>query len=108
VFGLGLAFSIAYLVSALIALLLLEITEVDIKLSELAFNIARIAFAEGAMTCAVWFTTKYIGSDAGRGALTRVIAGTLIGVATYVVALNVLGEKTMRDYLSSRITRSSR
>ena len=108
VFGLGLAFSIAYLVSALVALLVLESTEVDIKLSELAFNIARIAFAAGAMTCAVWFTTQYIGSDAGLGALTRVVVGTLVGVATYVVALSALGEKTMRDYLSSKITRSSR
>jgi len=108
VFGLGLAFSIAYLVSALVALLVLESTEVDIKLSELAFNIARIALAAGAMTCAMWFVIQYIGSDAGLGALTRVIAGTLIGVTTYVVALSALGEKTMRDYLSSKITKSSR
>jgi putative peptidoglycan lipid II flippase len=108
VFGLGLAFSIAYLVSALVALLVLESTEVDIKLSELAFNIARIAISAGAMTCAVWFATQHIGSDAGLGAFTRVFAGTLIGVTTYVVALSALGEKTMRDYLSSKITRSSR
>lgn len=108
VFGLGLAFSIAYLVSALVALLVLESTEVDIKLFELAFNIARIAIAAGAMTCAVWFTTQYIGSDAGLGAFTRVISGTLIGIATYVVALGALGEKTIGNYLSSKITRSSR
>jgi len=56
----------------------------------------------------VWFVIQYIGSDAGLGALTRVIAGTLIGVTTYVVALSALGEKTMRDYLSSKITKSSR
>jgi putative peptidoglycan lipid II flippase len=108
VFGLGLSFSIAYLVSALIALLVLESTEVDIKLSELAFNIVRIALAAGAMTCAVWFAIQYIGSDAGLGALTRVVAGTLIGAATYMVALSALGEKTMRDYLSSKMTKSSR
>ena len=94
--------------SALIALLVLESTEVDIKLSELAFNIARIAIAAGAMTCVVWFTIRHIGSEAGLGALSRVVVGTLIGAATYAVALNVLGEKTMRDYLSSKITKSSR
>ena len=94
--------------SALIALLVLESTEVDIKLSELAFNIVRIAIAAGAMTCVVWFTIHHVGSEAGLGALSRVVAGTLIGAATYAVALNVLGEKTMRDYLSSKITKSSR
>jgi putative peptidoglycan lipid II flippase len=108
VFGLGLSFSIAYLVSALIALLVLESTEVDIKLSELAFNIARIAVAAGAMTCVVWFTIRHVGSEAGLGALSRVVAGTLIGATTYAVALSALGEKTMRDYLSSKITKSSR
>lgn len=56
----------------------------------------------------MWFAIQYIGSDAGLGALTRVISGTLIGVATYGVALSTLGEKTMRDYLSSKITKSSR
>jgi hypothetical protein len=56
----------------------------------------------------VWFAIQYIGSDAGLGALTRVIAGTLVGVATYMVALSALGEKTMRDYLSSKMTKSSR
>jgi hypothetical protein len=68
----------------------------------------RIALAAGAMTCAVWFAIQYIGSDAGLGALTRVVAGTLIGAATYMVALSALGEKTMRDYLSSKMTKSSR
>ena len=108
VFGLGLSFSIAYLVSALVALLILESTEVDIKLTELAFNIVRIALAAGAMTCVVWFATNQVGSDSGLGALTRVVVGTLIGAATYAVALSALGEKTMRDYLSSKITKSSR
>jgi putative peptidoglycan lipid II flippase len=108
VFGLGLSFSIAYLVSAIVALLILESTEVDIKLTVLAFNIVRIAIAAGAMTCVVWFSIRHIGSEAGIGSLTSVIAGTLIGAATYAVALSALGEKTMRDYLSSKITKSSR
>ena len=108
VFGLGLSFSIAYLVSALVALLILESTEVDIKLSELAFNIVRIALAAGVMTCVVWFAIRQVGSDSGVGALSRVVAGTLIGATTYAVALSALGEKTMRDYLSSKITKSSR
>jgi len=108
VFGLGLSFSLAYLASAFIALLVLESTEVDIKLTELAFNIARIALAALVMTCVVWFAISHIGTDAGLGALARVAAGTLIGAATYAVALKALGEKTMRDYLSSKITKSSR
>jgi putative peptidoglycan lipid II flippase len=108
VFGLGLSFSIAYLISALVALLVLENTEVDIKLTELAFNIARIVFAAGVMSFVVWFANRHIGSDAGLGALARVATGTLLGAATYAVALSALGEKTMRDYLSSKITKSSR
>ena len=94
--------------SALVAILILESTEVDIKLSELAFNIVRIALAAGVMTSVVWFAIRQVGSDSGVGALSRVVTGTLIGAATYAVALSALGEKTMRDYLSSKITKSSR
>jgi putative peptidoglycan lipid II flippase len=108
VYGLGLSFSIAYLVSALIALLILERTEVDLNLAVLAFNIVRIAIAAGVMTYVVWFLIRYIGGEAGVGALTRVAAGTMIGAATYAVALSALGEKSMRSYLSSKITKSSR
>lgn len=108
VFGLGIAFSLAYLISAAVALMVLERTEVDINISQLLGNIARIVAAGGVMVLAVLVATSAIDGDAGVAALSRVVVGVVVGGAAYLVALRVFGESTLRDYLSSNTTRSSR
>lgn len=108
VFGLGIAFSIAYIVSAVIALVVLESTEVDIKMSALAFSLLRIASAAAVMGLVVWIVSNAIGSNAGIGSITRVISGTVIGAIAYAMALTALGDQELRSYLSSKMTRSSR
>ena len=108
VLGLGIAFSIAYIVSAVIALVVLESTEVDIKMSALAFSLLRIASAAAVMGLVVWIVSNAIGSNAGIGSITRVISGTVIGAIAYAMALTALGDQELRSYLSSKMTRSSR
>jgi putative peptidoglycan lipid II flippase len=108
VFGLGIAFSLAYLISAAVALMVLERTEVDINISQLLGNIVRIVAAGGVMVLAVLVATSAIDGDAGIAALSRVVVGVVVGGAAYLVALRVFGESTLRDYLSSNTTRSSR
>jgi putative peptidoglycan lipid II flippase len=108
VFGLGIAFSLAYLISAAVALMVLERTEVDINISQLLGNIVRIVAAGGVMVLAVLVATSAIDGDAGVAALSRVVVGVVVGGAAYLVALRVFGESTLRDYLSSNTTRSSR
>ena len=108
VFGLGIAFSIAYIVSAFIALVVLESTEVDIKMSELMLSLLRIAIAATVMGIVVWTASDAIGSNSGMGSVARVISGTIIGAVSYALALTALGDRELRNYLSSKMTRSSR
>jgi phosphotransferase system glucose/maltose/N-acetylglucosamine-specific IIC component len=88
--------------------MVLERTEVDINISQLLGNIVRIVAAGGVMVLAVLVATSAIAGDAGIAALSRVVVGVVVGGAAYLVALRVFGESTLRDYLSSNTTRSSR
>jgi hypothetical protein len=47
-------------------------------------------------------------SAAGLAALTRVLIGITIGGVTYIAALALLGEPHLRNYWSTRTTKSSR
>jgi hypothetical protein len=47
-------------------------------------------------------------SAAGIAALTRVLVGITIGGVTYIAALALLGEPHLRNYWSTRTTKSSR
>jgi len=108
VLGLGFSFSVAYFVSAVIALVVLNSTSQSAKLGRLLFDIFRITGAGAVMAIAVWIATKSVGSSAGIGALGRVSLGVVVGAMTYIGMLALLGEPHLRDYWSTRTTRSSR
>jgi putative peptidoglycan lipid II flippase len=112
VLGLGIAFSIAYVISAVIATIVLASNNQSIQLSRLAFDILRIIVAGVVMAVAVRFGSNMIGSSdssaAGIAALTRVLVGITIGGVTYIAALALLGEPHLRNYWSTRTTKSSR
>ena len=112
VLGLGIAFSIAYVISAVIATIVLASNNQSIRLSRLAFDILRITVAGVVMAVAVRFGSNMIGSSdssaAGIAALTRVLVGITIGGVTYIAALALLGEPHLRNYWSTRTTKSSR
>jgi len=112
VLGLGIAFSIAYVISAVIATIVLASNNQSIRLSSLAFDILRITVAGVVMAVAVRFGSNMIGSSdssaAGLAALTRVLIGITIGGVTYIAALALLSEPHLRNYWSTRTTKSSR
>jgi putative peptidoglycan lipid II flippase len=112
VLGLGIAFSVAYVISAVIATVVLASKNQSIHLGGLAIDVLRITAAGVVMALAVWVSCKSVGTTAepavGLVALTRVLVGIVVGAATYVVALALLGEPHLRNYWSTRTTKSSR
>lgn len=112
VLGLGIAFSVAYVISAIIATVVLASKNQAIRLGGLALDVFRITIAGAVMAVAVRFGCNLVGSSsspaAGLAALTRVIVGITIGGVTYIAALALLGEPHLRNYWSTRTTKSSR
>jgi len=108
VLGLGIAFSVAYVISAVFAVMTLASTNQTLQLGQLAKDVVRITAAGIIMAIAVKFGCDAVGSSAGIGALSRVLTGITIGGATYIAALALLGEPHLRNYWSTRTTKSSR
>ena len=81
-------------------------------LGGLAVDILRITAAGLVMALTVWVSCKSIGTTDGPAvglvALTRVLVGIIVGAVTYVAALALLGEPHLRNYWSTRTTKSSR
>ena len=104
--GLGLAFAVAYGASAVVAIGVLD-AKYDVKLTTIARDIVTMAAGSAAMGMIVWLATEQIGSNVGTGAAAKVGLGVVVGVGAYgVFAVTCVRE--VRDYLSSRTTRSSR
>lgn len=112
VLGLGIAFSVAYVMSAVIATAVLVSKNQSIHLGGLALDVLRITAAGLVMAIAVSFGSNTLDSsqthDAGLVALTRVLLGITIGGVTYIAALALLGEPHLRNYWLTRTTKSSR
>jgi putative peptidoglycan lipid II flippase len=108
VLGLGIAFSIAYVVSAIIAIISLASNNQSMRIGSLAIDVLRITIAGVVMALAVRFGSDTVGSAVGISALVRVSVGITIGIITYISALAVLGEPHLRNYWSTRTTKSSR
>ena len=112
VLGLGIAFSVAYVVSAIIATVVLASNNKAIRLGNLSIDILRIAVAGVVMAITIRFGSNAAFSSAspvaGLAALTRVLVGVSIGGVTYIAALALLGEPHLRNYWSTRTTKSSR
>ena len=112
VLGLGIAFSIAYVISAVIATVVLASKNQSMRLGGLAIDVLRIIVAGAVMAVAVKLGCNTISSAVkpvvGIEALTRVLVGITIGGVTYIAALALLGEPHLRSYWSTRTTKSSR
>jgi putative peptidoglycan lipid II flippase len=87
VLGLGLAFAIAYLVSAAWALQVMAYKVPGFALRPLYASFWRSVLAAVLMAEAVWLVTRMVGSDVGAGAWVRVVVGVLVGLAVYVGVL---------------------
>jgi len=108
VLGLGMAFSLAYLVSAAIALAVLHRSTPSLQLAPLLVSILRIVGAAALMAIVVRFASGVIGSNVGAGALLRVLLSSLLGLLVYVISLLAFGAPDIRHFVLSKMTKSSR
>ena len=105
VLGLGAAFAIAYLLSALWSLQVLAYKVPGFPLRSTLASLGRMALASLVMMEAAWLVATLVGANAGVGALVRVVAASVVGLVVYVAALTVLrvDELTqLRDRIASR------
>jgi putative peptidoglycan lipid II flippase len=90
VLGLGLAFGLAYLLAAALALNVLHYKIGGLDLRALLTSLGRMVVAAIVMGEIVWLATRPIGSDRGTAAIARVVVGAVVGVVSYVGALAFL------------------
>ncbi|MEI7753150.1 MAG: murein biosynthesis integral membrane protein MurJ [Actinomycetota bacterium] len=90
VLGLGLSFGIAYLASAVIALLVLSYKVPGFELRPIYESMGRMLLASAIMGEVVWLFARHVGANAGDGAIPRALLGTIIGAGAYVAVLAML------------------
>ena len=88
--GLGVSFAAAYLLSALWALQVLSYKVPGFPLRPLLGALYRFLLASAVMAEGVWVVARTVGSNSGAGAVLRLTAGTVTGVAVYLGVLAVL------------------
>ncbi len=108
VLGLGMAFSLAYLVSAAIALAVLHLSTPSMRLLPLLVSLLRITIAATVMAFLVYFTRGLVGSNVGVGALLQVVLCSCVGLIAYVLSLLAFGAPDIRHFVLSKMTKSSR
>ena len=106
VLGLGLAFSLAYIVAALVALVVLHAKVKVLNVPSVLSSLSGIVAATAVSGVAVYAITEYIGSNYGIGALTRVGSGIAVGAGVYWLALIVFKVDELRA-LKSRLHRKN-
>lgn len=90
VLGLGIAFSISYLVGALVALYVLHKKVEEFPLAHLLASLSRMLLAAGVMGAIVWLSLRPFGNDDGLRAIAKVTIGSFVGIIVYVGALTLL------------------
>jgi putative peptidoglycan lipid II flippase len=105
VYGVAFSYSAAYLIAAVIALAVLRGRVGRLGGTELLSAFTRIVAATAIMAGAVWLASRAVGADHGRGAVTRVAVGVLVGAVVYAaaaLALRVDDLRGLRDRLLRR------
>ncbi len=90
VLGLGLAFGVAYLVSAVVALIVVERRHHEFASIALMRSLAPMLAAAVPAAIVAWVTGRAIGSTAGLGAFARVAASFATGSLVYVALLRAM------------------
>jgi putative peptidoglycan lipid II flippase len=112
VLGLGLAFAISYLVTAVIAILVLTIKVPEFPAVEVLSTLVRMVAAGAIMGAVVWLAVRAFGDNDGTGALLRLLVGSFIGVVVYLGSLTLLRSpevghvRALRDRLRAKVTSS--
>lgn len=97
VLGLGLAFALAYLVSALWALSVLGAKVPGFPTRAVVLSIVRMLLAAVVMAEMVWAVARGVGANDGVGALSRVVAGSVVGIIVYLAVLVALDAPELRQ-----------
>ena len=102
VLGLGLSFGVAYLISALLALLVLSYKVPGFALWPVYESLWRMLLAGIVMAEVVWALARVVGANSGTGAVLRTLAGTVVGAGVYVGVLLALQAPEL-DLLRNRV-----
>ena len=90
VLGLGLAFSLAYLISAVLALFVMQRRSVEFRASKVLLGFVPILISAGVMALVVYLVSQNIGGEVGLDATARVVISIVVGLAIYLAMLFVL------------------
>jgi putative peptidoglycan lipid II flippase len=104
VLGLGLAYAIAYLVSAAWTLQVLTYKVRGFSLRPIWASGWRMLLAAVLMAEAIWLATHGMSSDTGFSAVAQLVVGGLVGVVVYVAVLIALRAPEL-DWLQRRLGR---
>ncbi|MET0420597.1 MAG: murein biosynthesis integral membrane protein MurJ [Acidimicrobiia bacterium] len=88
--GLALSFSLAYLVAAVLVMVVLHGRLHGVDGARIASTVARSLVAGAAVAGVTWWVADTIGSDGTAQSLLAVAAGALAGLVVYLAALAVL------------------
>ncbi len=90
VLGLGLAFALAYLISALWALQILSYKVPGFSLAELGSSAWRMVLAALLAAEAMWVVSRYVGDDSGAAAMLTLAVAGAAGLVVYTAVLVML------------------
>ncbi len=102
IMGLGLAFALAYIISAAWALKVLSFKVPGFPLDGVLASVWRTVLASVIMAEAVWAVARLVGGNTGLAALARVGAAAAVGIVVYLGILAVLRAPEL-DELKSRL-----
>jgi putative peptidoglycan lipid II flippase len=100
VLGLGLAFSIAYLISAVVALFILQRKTSEINAPKILLNLLPIALSATVMAAVVKILSQQIAGDkatAGLQATSQVVVCVVVGALVYLVMIFALRVRELRE-----------
>jgi putative peptidoglycan lipid II flippase len=89
ILGLAAALAVSYLVCALWTLQVLSYKVPGFPLREVLTSIGRMIVAAAIAAEVTWLVARTVGANAGTGAIVRVVAGGIVGIAVYVGMLAV-------------------
>jgi putative peptidoglycan lipid II flippase len=97
VLGLGAAFGLAYVVSAIWALQVLGYKVPGFDFRGLLLSLGKTALAATVMAEVIWFATHRIGSNVGMGAAARIVVGIMVGIVVYAGVIWALGYEELEQ-----------
>ncbi len=109
--GLGLAYSSAYAVAAVVAMRLLARRVGSFSRADwggLGSTLIRVATATALMAAVVLLVVPHVGAETGEGAIARTAVGVAVGAVVYVAALVALRTPDLSVLLDRLRGRSSR